>query len=35
LPLRPLPPLFDKLLMRAFGAPPFCIAIEAYKAKYS
>lgn len=34
LPLRPLPPLFDKLLMRVFGAPPFCIAIEAYKAKY-
>ena len=34
LPLRPLPPLFDKLLMRMFGFPPFSIAVEAYKPKY-
>jgi SAM-dependent methyltransferase len=35
LPLRPLPALFDKLLMRLFGMPPFCIAVEAYKPKYA
>ena len=34
LPLRPLPPLFDKLLMRMVGAPPFSIAIEAYKPRF-
>jgi SAM-dependent methyltransferase len=31
LPLRPLPPLLDPLLTRAFGFPPFCIGLEAYK----
>ena len=32
LPLRALPPLFDKPLMRLFGFAPFCIGLEAYKA---
>lgn len=31
LPLRPLPPLVDPVLMRAAGYPPFCIALEAMK----
>ena len=31
LPLRVLPPLFDKPLMRLFGFAPFCIGLEAYK----
>jgi SAM-dependent methyltransferase len=31
LPLRPLPPLLDPLLMRLTGYPPFCIALEAMK----
>ncbi|OAI24513.1 hypothetical protein A1351_17810 [Methylosinus sp. R-45379] len=35
LPLRPLPPLFDKLLMRRFGFAPFCIGLEAYKPRFS
>jgi 2-polyprenyl-3-methyl-5-hydroxy-6-metoxy-1,4-benzoquinol methylase len=31
LPLRPLPPLFDILLINWFAATPFCIGLEAYK----
>lgn len=31
LPLRPLPPLLDPLLMRITGYPPFCISVEALK----
>ena len=31
LPLRPLPPLFDALISRLTGYPPFCITLEAMK----
>ncbi len=31
LPLRPLPPVLDKLLIQIFGMTPFCIGLEAYK----
>lgn len=31
LPLRALPPILDKPLMRLFGFAPFCIGMEAYK----
>jgi len=31
LPLRPLPPLFDPMLTRITGYPPFCIGLEAMK----
>ena len=33
LPLRPLAPLFDPLLTKLFGFTPFCIRLEAYKAR--
>ena len=33
LPLRPLAPLLDPLLTRIFGTTPFCIGVEAYKAR--
>ena len=33
LPLRPLAPLFDPLLTKLFGFTPFCIGLEAYKAR--
>lgn len=31
LPLRPIAPWVDPVLMRVFGAAPFCIGLEAYK----
>ena len=31
LPLRPLPPLFDRLISGLTGYPPFCITLEAMK----
>ena len=34
LPLRPIPPVFDGLLAKAFGYPHFTICLEAYKPRF-